>query len=127
TRTKGGTAIQTPVLGAPRFIGPTLVDELRTRDHDVVVLHKGTTDPHREDVEDVRLDRHDGAALAGALSRAEPDALVDMCAYTSEDAKIAVAALPASLRAVSISTMDVYRALGSWLTRQSTDPIPLTE
>ena len=115
------------VLGGTRFIGPAVVDELRTRDHDVVVLHKGTTDPHREDVEDVRLDRHDGAALAGALSRAEPDALVDTCAYTSEDAKIAVAALPAGLRAVVISSMDVYRAFGSWLTRQSTDPIPLTE
>ena len=120
-------AMRVAVLGGTRFIGPAVVDELRARGHDVAVLHKGTSDAHREDVEDVLLDRHDGAALAGALGKAEPDVLVDTCAYTSEDAKIAVAALPDGVRAVVASSMDVYRAFGSWLTRQSTDPVPLTE
>jgi nucleoside-diphosphate-sugar epimerase len=115
------------VLGGTRFIGPAVVDQLRARDHEVVVLHKGTVDAHRGDVEDVRLDRHDRAALGAALARTGADVLVDTCAYTREDAETAVEALPSGLRAVVLSSMDVYRAFGSYLTGRSTDPVPLTE
>ncbi|MGH8886483.1 MAG: NAD-dependent epimerase/dehydratase family protein [Egibacteraceae bacterium] len=35
------------VLGGTRFIGPAVVDRLRTAGHEVTVLHRGGTDPHR--------------------------------------------------------------------------------
>lgn len=115
------------VLGGTRFIGPAIVDQLRSGGHEVVVLHKGTTDPHRRDVSDVRLDRANRDALRTALAQAGADVLIDTCAYTRQDAETAIAALPRGLRAVVLSSMDVYRAFGSYLTAQSTDPVPLTE
>jgi nucleoside-diphosphate-sugar epimerase len=115
------------VLGGTRFIGPAVVDELRTRGHEVVVLHKGTADAHRNDVTDVRVDRGDPSALVAAFDDAAADVLVDTCAYTRDDAEIAVAALPNGVRAVVLSSMDVYRAFGSYLAFASTDSIPLSE
>ncbi|MGH8896215.1 MAG: hypothetical protein ACRDZ4_04120 [Egibacteraceae bacterium] len=35
------------VLGGTRFIEPAVVDRLRTAGHEVTVLHRGGTDPHR--------------------------------------------------------------------------------
>lgn len=115
------------VLGGTRFIGPAIIDELRARSHDVSVLHKGNVDVHREDVHDVHVDRHDAAALAAAFDAAEPDVLIDTCAYTRDDAELAIAAQPAGVRLVVLSSMDVYRAFGAHLAFRATDPIPLTE
>jgi len=115
------------VLGGTRFIGPAVVDQLRTNGHDVCVLHKGTVDAHRGDVRDVHVERHDSTQLAAAIDEAEPDVLIDTCAYTRDDAEIAIAATPKGVRSVVVSSMDVYRAFGSYLTFQASDPIPLTE
>jgi nucleoside-diphosphate-sugar epimerase len=120
-------AMRVAVLGGTRFIGAAVVDQLRSRGHHVVVLHKGTTHPQRNDVTDVHVDRIDRPQLRDALAAARPDVLVDTCAYERTHAEIAVAALPPSLPVVVLSSMDVYRAFGAYLTGQSTDPVPLTE
>jgi nucleoside-diphosphate-sugar epimerase len=115
------------VLGGTRFIGPAIVDRLRAGGHEVSVLHRGSTDPHRADVPDVHLDRADETALRAALRDQRAEVLIDTCAYSRRDAEIAVAALHSDLHAVVLSSMDVYRAFASLRAGRVTDPVPLTE
>lgn len=115
------------VLGGTRFIGPAVVDRLRAAGHEVAVLHRGGTDPHRADVTDVRLDRADEAVLGKALRDHRAEALIDTCAYSQRDAEVAIAAMPAGLHAVALSSMDVYQAFESLRAGRATDPVPLTE
>lgn len=91
------------------------------------MLHRGGTDPHRADVTDVRLDRADEPALRNALRDHGAQVLIDTCAYSRQDAETAVAAMPAGLHAVVLSSMDVYRAFASLHAGHVTDPVPLRE
>lgn len=116
------------VLGGTRFIGAAVVEELFTAGHDVVVVHRGRQE--RDDLPNVEhrhLDRGDGDALRAALRDGSPDAVVDTCAYTGADATTAVAALPAGVRTVVLSSMDTYRAFGSVHAEVVTDALPLDE
>ncbi|HYM66488.1 MAG TPA: hypothetical protein VEW68_04285 [Patescibacteria group bacterium] len=64
---------------------------------------------------------------AGELEAFAPDAAVDCRALTRSDAEAAVGALPANLRLVVISSVDVYRAFGALNDGRETDPVPLDE
>jgi len=116
------------VLGGTRFIGRAIVEELVRAGHDVLVVHRGNLEP--DDMPPVRhlhCDRPELAAHRSELAAYEPNAAVDCRALTRADAETALAALPAGIRLVVISSMDVYRAFGAAIEGQETDPVPLDE
>lgn len=116
------------VLGGTRFIGVAIVAELLDAGHEVLVVHRGQTEPgDLPDVPHVHADRHDVEAVAGALADFAAESLVDTCAYSTADATAAVAALPRGCRAVVLSSMDTYRAFGALRDGRETDPVPLDE
>jgi nucleoside-diphosphate-sugar epimerase len=116
------------VLGGTRFIGRAIVEELIAAGHDVLVVHRGHLEP--DDMAPtlhLHCDRSDLIAHRAELAALEPDAAVDCRALTRADAETALAALPAGIRLVVISSMDVYRAFGAAIEGQETDPVPLDE
>jgi nucleoside-diphosphate-sugar epimerase len=67
------------------------------------------------------------AAHRDELAAFRPDAAIDCRALTRADAEIAIDALPAGIRVVVISSLDVYRAFGAVNEDRETDPVPLDE
>ncbi len=116
------------VLGGTRFIGVAIVAELLDTGHEVLVVHRGQTEPgDLPDVAHVHADRHDIEAVAGVLADFAAESLVDTCAYSTADATATVAALPRGCRAVVLSSMDTSRAFGALRAGRETDPVPLDE
>jgi len=116
------------VVGGTRFIGRAAVEELAAAGHDLMLVHRGATEPeglpHAQHLHAERAalpDHKDDLAAFG------PDAVLDCRALTREDAEKVVAALPSATRLVVISSMDVYRAFGAVNDGRETDPVPLDE
>ena len=75
--------MKTLVLGGTRFIGLFLVKELLARGHQVAVLNRGLTQADLpKEVERLRADRDDPAAMKAALARRSFDAVLDLSGYT---------------------------------------------
>jgi nucleoside-diphosphate-sugar epimerase len=116
------------VLGGTRFIGKAIVEELRAHGHELLLAHRGHTEPaDLADLDHLHADRRDLPHLRGPLAEFAPEAAVDTCAMNAADAETALAALDPDLRLLVVSSMDVYRAWGSLLARVETDPLPLDE
>jgi UDP-glucose 4-epimerase len=116
------------VLGGTRFIGRAIVEELVEAGHDVLVVHRGNLEPgDMVPVQHLHCDRSDLPAHRNEVAKFRPEAAVDCRALTRADAETALAALPAGVRLVVISSMDVYRAFGAAIEGQETDPVPLDE
>jgi len=116
------------VLGGTRFIGRAIVDDLVASGHEVLVVHRGQTEPpDLPDVPHEHVDRHQRAAFASTVGTFDPEALVDTRALTRADAEAVVRAVPDGVRLAVLSSCDVYRAFGSLLDGVSTDPVPLDE
>jgi nucleoside-diphosphate-sugar epimerase len=116
------------VLGGTRFIGRAIVEELVQGGHDVLVVHRGNLEPDdMPPVPHLHCDRSDLAAYKNGLAGFRPEAAIDCRALTRADAETALAALPAGIRLVVISSMDVYRAFGAAIEGKETDPVPLDE
>ena len=120
------------VLGGTRFIGLAVVEELAAAGHELLVVHRGRSEP--DDLPPVRHLHVERSALAGArdeIARFRPVAAVDTYAMTRRDADCALAALPPGLRLVVLSSIDVYRAYGALHAEAGgeteTDPLPLDE
>src|SRR5260370_8473641 len=75
----------------------------------------------------LHCDRSELTAHRQQLAAFEPDAAIDCRALTRADVETALAALPAGIRLVLISSMDVYRAFGAAIEGRETDPVPLDE
>jgi 2'-hydroxyisoflavone reductase len=79
------------VIGGSRNLGHDLVRALRTAGVRVSVLNRGRTpDELPPDVERLRADRSDGAALGRALAARTFDAVIDTTLYTGADADAVV-------------------------------------
>jgi nucleoside-diphosphate-sugar epimerase len=78
-------------------------------------------------VSHLHCDRSELPARRSELAAFGPHAAIDCRALTRADAETALAALPAGIRLVVISSMDVYRAFGAAIEGQETDPVPLDE
>jgi nucleoside-diphosphate-sugar epimerase len=116
------------VLGGTRFIGRAIVEELVGAGHDLLVVHRGNLEPDdMPPAPHLHCDRSDLTAHRNELTKFRPDAAIDCRALTRADAETALAALPAGIRLVVISSMDVYRAFGAAIEGQETDPVPLDE
>jgi len=98
--------VRITVLGGTRFIGRAIVEELAGAGHEVVVVHRGVSEPDDlPDVEHVHVDRADLPSLDG-------DVLVDTYAMTATDAEAALAAVAPAMQLVVLSSQDVYAAHG---------------
>lgn len=116
------------VLGGTRFIGRAILRALVERGHDVVVVHRGTTEP--DDLPPVAHVHADRRQIAGAWPNIEafgPDALIDTCAFTREHAESTLAVAPPGIRLAVLSSMDVYEAYAALLAGRATEPVPIDE
>jgi nucleoside-diphosphate-sugar epimerase len=116
------------VIGGTRFIGRAVCDELVTAGHDLLVVHRGHTEPAGlPDATHLHISRLKLHGARRELQAFEPDAVVDGYAMTREDAVSALAALPSGLRIVVLSSCDVYRAYSGLHHGTLTDALPLDE
>ena len=116
------------VLGGTRFIGRATIDRLHNDGHTVLVVHRGITEPtDLPRVDHLHAERAQLADHRLALEAFHADAVLDAIALTRHDAEAASAALPARVRLVVLSSMDVYRAFGALLSGIESDPVPLDE
>jgi nucleoside-diphosphate-sugar epimerase len=117
------------VLGGTRFIGKAIVAELVGHGHQVLVVHRGETEPadlHRS-VEHLHVSRADLHDREYRLQAWLPDAAVDCMAMSRDDATSALSALPQGIRLVALSSQDVYRAFASVWAGTVTDTVPIDE
>ena len=116
------------VIGGTGFIGRTIVAELESAGHAVLVVHRGQREPESLSTsEHAHVDRHDVSGLIAAFDRFEVDALIDGIALTARDADDALTAVPGALRMLVLSSMDVYRAFGALHAGTESDPLPIDE
>ncbi|HKI17456.1 MAG TPA: NAD-dependent epimerase/dehydratase family protein, partial [Isosphaeraceae bacterium] len=119
------------VIGGTSFIGPPLVRRLVEQGHRVAVFHRGRSQAELPpSVDHILGDRHDLGGHADELRRLAPDVVVDMIAFTEQDALGLVATYRGlARRLVVISSADVYRAYGRFLGSEPglIEPTPLSE
>jgi nucleoside-diphosphate-sugar epimerase len=116
------------VLGGTRFIGRAIVEELAGAGHDVLIVHRGNLEPDDlVPVQHLHAERMDLVAHREELAAFHPEAAIDCRALTRNEAEIAISALPASVRLVVVSSLDVYRAFGAVNEERETDPVPIDE
>ena len=115
------------VLGGTRFIGRRIVSDLVARGDEVLIVHRGSTEPP-----DLPLCRHIHAARADYESIAdevrtfEPTAIVDTLCMSRADADAVLPHLPEA-QLILLSSMDVYQAFWHVLNDSEGEPLPLTE
>ena len=115
------------VLGGTGFIGRRIVERLHARGEQVLVVHRGTSEPSRwVAVEHLHADRHHLADHAGRIRGFDPQAIVDAIALTAADVDAVLPILPA-VPAVVLSSQDVYQASVGLRTGQVEDSVPLDE
>jgi nucleoside-diphosphate-sugar epimerase len=116
------------VLGGTRFIGRAIVEDLATAGHQLLLVHRGVLEPDgMPEAQHIHTERAELPRHRSAVERFNPDAAIDCRALTRADAETALAALPADIRLVVISSIDVYRAFGALNDDGETDPVPLDE
>ena len=119
------------VIGGTNFIGPHLVRQLVDQSHEVAVFHRGRTRADLPDsVQDLVGDRHRLADHRDAFRRLGPEVVVDMIAYTEDDAQGLVDTFRGvARRIVVLSSGDVYGAYWRFIGTESgpIEPTPLAE
>ena len=110
------------VLGGTGFIGRRVVRRLEDAGAHVSAVQRGRA-ARRRPLASLAAVSADLAALRAALAEAAAAVLVDMIAYTAEDAERLVRSLPGSLeRLIVISSGDVYWTYGAFLGYEPAGP-----
>jgi len=96
------------VIGGSAFVGSALVPELLSHGCEVVLLNRGSR--RVDHVENVVADRNDATVLAEAVRRIDgADVVIDTCAYTAEQVRIAWELLAGRVRRwVHLGSAAVY-------------------
>ncbi|ARV60522.1 NAD-dependent dehydratase [Nostocales cyanobacterium HT-58-2] len=118
------------VIGGTNFIGPSVVRRLTVMGHTVTVFHRGKTIADlSSDVHQILGDRTHLNEFKNKFEEISPLVVVDMIPYTEQDALGLMNTFRGiAQRIVAISSMDVYRAYGVILGKESgVVPVPLTE
>jgi nucleoside-diphosphate-sugar epimerase len=116
------------VIGGTRFVGRAIVEDLAAAGHELLLVHRGMLEPEgMPEALHLHTERADITSHSGELAEFRPDAAIDCRALTRADAETAIAALPADIRLVVISSVDVYRAFGALNDDRETDPVPIDE
>jgi nucleoside-diphosphate-sugar epimerase len=102
------------IIGGTGFIGARVAGRLVSAGHEVAVFHRGQTEPWLAPaVARIHGDRQNLAAFRGEFARFDPQVVIDMTAYTEQDARAVMDAFRgAAERVVAVSSMDVYGAYG---------------
>ncbi len=125
---RAGPEVRVVVLGGTRFIGRAIVDDLLAGGHELLIVHRGQTEPDGlPPAPHLHVGRSDLVSHAGELRTFDPEAFVDCRALTRSDARSALDALPNGIRLVVLSSGDVYRAYSALLAGTVTDAVPLFE
>jgi nucleoside-diphosphate-sugar epimerase len=96
------------VIGGTEFIGRRVVESLVGRGDEVVVIHRGRTEPpDGPPCTHLHVDRAEFATVAGEVRALRPDAVVDTIALTRHDVAAVLPHLP-DTHLVVLSSMDVY-------------------
>lgn len=115
------------MLGGTRFIGARIAAGLQARGDEVILVHRGNTEPAAETgAEHIHADRADFAGIAERVRALRPDAIIDTNAMTKADAEAVVPHLP-DTALILLSSVDVYRAYELLLAGKGGEPMPLTE
>lgn len=116
------------VLGGTSFIGRAVTESLVSQGHQVMVVHRGRTEPpDLPPVRHLHADRVDLPRHRDEIADFAPDAAVEVYGMNGRHADAALEALPEDIRLVALSSGDVYRAFESLHTGRQTDALPLTE
>lgn len=97
------------VIGGTEFIGRRTVDLLVERGDDVLVVHRGRTEPEPVLGTHLHADRGGFAALGKQIARFAPQAVLDTMAMTAAGVEAVLPHLP-EVPIVLLSSLDVYRA-----------------
>ena len=102
------------IIGGTGFIGPYVVRGLVGAGHHVAVFHRGeTTADLPASVIHIQGARQRLYDFVSEFQAFAPQTVLDMCAYTEGDARVAVQTFRGlANRLVCLSSMDVYRAYG---------------
>jgi nucleoside-diphosphate-sugar epimerase len=115
------------VIGGTRFIGRRIVADLVARGDEVLVVHRGETEPpDLPPCRHLHVDRAAFASMAGEVAAFAPDAVVDCLAMTRSDVDAVLPHLP-DTQLVVLSSMDVYEAFACVLGDRESEPVPLNE
>src|SRR6201986_1478464 len=115
------------ILGGTLFIGRRIARELLARGDDVMVVHRGQTEPAElAGCAHLHSARSALAEVADQLRAWHPDAVIDTRAMTAADASAVLPHLP-DAHLVLLSSIDVYRAYELLLAGRGGEPVPLTE
>lgn len=118
------------VLGGTGFIGPHVLLGLADRGHEVIVFHRGETEPElAAGATHVHGDFADFDAHVDELVSWEPEVVVDLAARAAEDGRRLHSFKGVARRGIVASSADVYRAFGRGHRTEPgpPDPVPLTE
>lgn len=116
------------ILGGTKFIGRALLAALAARGDDVLLCHRGQTEPaDLTPAEHLHVDRAELPGVRDRITEFRPDAVVDVSGRNEQDAVRALAAIPDGPALIAISSGDVYRAYEALHTGRQTDAVPLTE
>lgn len=118
------------VIGGTNFIGPPVVRRLCAMGHEVTVFHRGKSIAELPSgVHRILGDRTYLDEFKNKFEEISPQVVLDMFAYTEQDAQTLMKTFKGvAQRVVAISSMDVYRAYGVILGKESNViAVPLTE
>lgn len=117
------------LIGGSGFIGQCVVKRLHQRGHEVVIFHRGHTDtPEDNEVEHITGNRLEIDQHIETIKAARADAAIDFLPWNDTDTQRVIDTLHGHVeRAVHLSSGDVYRAWGNFLTGSYGEPIPLCE
>jgi nucleoside-diphosphate-sugar epimerase len=125
-----GGRVRVVVVGGTGFVGRAIVRALEGAKHNVTLVHRGVqeVDDERGTAVHLHVDRKD---LSGSWRRlpGTPDVLVDVAAYTREDARQVLNATrsDSKIRLVVLSSMDVYAVWASFRSSGTGSPVKLDE
>ena len=116
------------ILSGTSFVGRAICAELVARGHELLVVHRGQTEPpDPAPATHLHAERAAWPEHRAEIAAFRPDAAVDVSALDGPGADSALRALPEGLRLVVLSSVNVYRAYASARAGIHTDPVPLTE
>ena len=115
------------VVGGTKFIGRRIVEELAARGDEVLVVHRGKTEPaDLVECRHLHASRAEFASVAAEVRAFGPDAIVDTLAMSRADVTAVLPHLP-DTQLVLLSSMDVYEAFWLVLNEREGEPVPLNE
>jgi len=115
------------VIGGTKFIGRRIVSELVARGDEVLVVHRGESEPPGQaECRHLHVARAQFGSVAGDVRAFGPDAIVDTLAMSRAGVEAVLPHLP-DAQLVVLSSVDVYQAFWHVLQDTEGEPLPLDE